>query len=280
MAGFETTKKSPETRTAQRTDSLLEALGKRVVFLSQTPRYPLWVEQDVADLPQPLHPSIEQTIEDTREVLETYAAKSPDNLPLQQKLLLSLQMIVFTNQMPENTFPKLRYEEMQRLKDSFVASAEEQGSPLNYAQQLAVALDNSKGDVLQALNVLCFASRQYSRWHDSSSIESLPDMSEEEIMTEMKQWRSALLACKNADENQMQDVSGDTYYTWTHALARVIHGVGSKMHDKAGKQLFQRGTQIMRLTAHKIKKQKVPSDHRRAAEYGNAIGDAILEEKR
>lgn len=278
MPEFDIIREPLETEQRPRKPTLLEALGARVVFLSQTPYHSLYVEKETELSPQPLQPSVNQTIKNIREVVTQHTIDRPENLPLARRISLSAQMIVFTNQMPGDTFAPLEYTDIKNLKDSFLTAANEQGRPLSFDQQLDVALDLSQDDLLQALIHLCFASRQYSRWHDSTSIRDFPDFTEEQAITEMKEWRSCLLACKTADATQFQDASGDNYYAWTHALARVMYSIQPGAYNQTGKYIFERGTDIMRLTAHKIKKQKVPSDHRLAAQYGNAIGDAILSE--
>lgn len=231
------------------------------------------IEQELASFPQPLHPDIPAIAENIHDLLVERSVAPPDNLSFSNKFTRSTRMIQFTDRLTNADNAFFQYSSMKILKDHFVDRAEKQAYPLSFDQQLTIALDVSNNNITGALTKLWLASRHYARWLDSVSILNLPDFTPEEMMQEMKEWRGAILACKNADSKNFQDTAGDSYYAWTHARARVMFGIDSSLPDRIGKLIFQHGTTI---NTHRLIEQSIPSDHRVAAKYGNAIGDAIL----
>lgn len=235
------------------------------------------VEEEVADSPQPLHPDIAMTVYHVRKALAGHHITPPENIPFSDKLTQSIRMAQFTNHLSSEEQAFFDYDTMKDMKERFVSSAEQQMHPLGFGQQLDIALELFDGNITESLTSLWLTSRQYARWFDSVSIRGLPEFSAEETIKEMKEWRSSILACKNADAKNFQDTAGDSYYAWTHALAQVMYGSGSGLPDRIGKLIFSHGTTIMHVGVHSLIKQSVPSNHRAAAAYGNRIGETILE---
>lgn len=262
---------------------LLKALGyasMSVYTLFDTPpheKYHRAVEDEFIFSPQPPQPDIETTTLRVQEVLKEHEVILSGPLPFADKVMASAYMMQFTDHFTQDMEdrPTFNYVDMKHLRDEIVGRAHEQSEPLSYDQQLAVALDLSHGDIMGALTNLCYTSRQYARWLDGTSIQGLPDFTQEELLDEMRGWRRALLACKSG-EDSFQDPAGDTYYTWTHALAAVMFGSGTKLYDRVGEKLFSEGTNIMHTAVHTFNKQGVPNDHRVAAAYGNKIGKTII----
>lgn len=275
-------RRSPDHEQPLRAPVLLKMLGHLAIHayehlpLIHRREMPLFgvMEQELASHPQPLHPDMPTTVEKVREVLASHAVAAPGRLSFPDKITRSARMVQFTDRLISRDHAFFEYDSMKVLKDRFVASAEQQSHPLSFDQQLDIALELADGDITGALTKLWFVSRQYARWLDTVSILNLPDLTPEEIFTEMKEWRSSILACKNADEKNFQDTSGDSYYAWTHARARIIYGSDNGIPNRIGKFLFEHGTAI---NTHRFIKQSIPSNHQAAAAYGNAIGDAILE---
>lgn len=265
---------------------LTTALGyaaMSVYTLLRTPPHETYhrtMEEELQDPPQPLQPNLEMTEATVRMVMNRYPIVLQEApTPLVEKITESAYMMQFTDHFLQKSANArlFSYEDMKRLKNKVVDQARQQEYPLSYGQQLDVALELTDGDIIKALTQLCYTSRQYARWLDSTSIEGLPDMTPDQILTEMKDWRTAVLANKpNTDD--FQDPAGDTYYAWTHALAAVLFGKDTALHDRIGTRLFRRGTDIMHTIVHTLNAQSVPNDHRIAAKYGNRIGEIIVEE--
>lgn len=277
-------KPSPEKEQPLRVPDLFKMLGRAALYgcthldsiRNRPPTLFGVMEEEVAASPQPLHPDIATTIENTREMLTKHAISTPERFSLSDKFMRNARMIQFTDRFAGSDQAFVHYDSMKTLKDRFVASAEHQAYPLGFDQQLDIALELSGSDSIEGLTNLWFASRQYARWFDSVSIHDLSEFAPAEILMEMKEWRSSILACKNAEDGDFQDTSGDSYYAWTHALARVMYGSGTSAADRIGKYVFSHGTAINSHT-HKFIKQSIPSNHTVAAAYGNRIGDAVLD---
>ncbi len=265
--------------------SLARALGyaaTSVYTLFSTPvheAYHRTMEQDLRFDPQPLHPDSGIVAADTRAVLSGHDVVLAGTPSFAEKIANSAYMMQFTDYfLRDSDSPYIaRFNDVARLKSTVGTIAGEQGHPLSYSQQLDIALGQSDGDILGALKNLMLTSRHYARWLDSASLGGMPEMTPEQILTEMKEWRASILANKSGEEG-FQDPAGDTYYAWTHALAAVLFGKDNKVRDRIGATVFRHGTNIMHKVVHTFNAQSVPNDHRVAAKYGNRIGAVILEE--
>jgi hypothetical protein len=152
--------------------------------------------------------------------------------------------------------------------------------PLNFSEQLSIALEQTEGDLPEALWRLFITSRLYARWFDTNVIIGMPAPTRDEIMHRMQVWSRSLAACKTYGSCPDQDVSGDTYYCWTHALAKVLYTalpVRRTPFVRLEAYALQNGTKLNHGLAHKFKAQRLPSDHTVAAAYGNALGDALVQ---
>ena len=287
MSEFEQTKTTTEKRPLLdvRHVSLqqyLSHMGMSVYTLFRTPAHAMHhrtLEDRMYGEPQPLHPSIESTTASVSALLaERQTVLAPPHIPsVASKAISAAYMVQFADHFTsDEPMMTIGYDQINELKSRFVTAANAQAGPLTYNDQLALAMDMTGNDVTEALTLLCYASRQYARWLDGKMIDDMPDYTEEEILEQMKEWRLTLLASK-LNDGEFQDPAGDTYYAWTHALARVTFGGSQALHDVAAKYIFGRGTDIMHAVVHAVSKQAVPNSHRAAAAYGNAIGDAILE---
>lgn len=85
------------------------------------------------------------------------------------------------------------------------------------------------------------------------------------------------------DINGYQDAAGDTYYAWTHALAKFAFVALPKkpgLHTKVAERLFDNGTTIMQSFVNRFYKEgggATARDHANAAAYGIAIGQACID---
>ena len=151
--------------------------------------------------------------------------------------------------------------------------------PLSFSEQLAIALRQTNGDLPEALWRLFITARLYARWFDATIIADMPAFTRSEIIDRMCKWSRSVAACKPFGSCPDQDASGDVYYCWTHALAKVVY---KTLADKQTPLTWlealalQNGTRLNHSIAHKLAPQKVPSDHTVAAAYGNALGDVLV----
>lgn len=178
------------------------------------------------------------------------------------------------------SFMQLSYQQIESLYNGVIYEREKIGQPLAFTEQLSVALSQTEGDLPEALWRLFFTSRLHARWFDSTAIPDLPVFTDKEKLHRMIRWQQSLAACKTGSLERVQDVGGDTYYTWTHALASVVYEIlpahiSWKTHCAA--KIFQNGTYLMQRIVHGVHSQRVPSDHNKAADYGNAIGKVCVQ---
>lgn len=162
------------------------------------------------------------------------------------------------------------------MRRELVDGAQKKGAPLSHAEQLLVALRLNNNNLLDGMYALVLGSRQHARWLDSEAT-GTPDMDDADKLNKMSAWRTAIEGLKATSP---QDPTGDNYYTWTHAYAQVLFRLSSdkcKHLMAGGSRLFRNGTKIMHTVVHSVNKQGVPSNHTLAADYGNAIGDAVVE---
>src|SRR5690606_16124070 len=140
---------------------------------------------------------------------------------------------------------------------------------------LRISLRQTGGDLPEALWRLFITSRLYARWFDTSIIEGLPKFSRDEILERMLIWSQSMAGCKPYDSHSAQDVAGDVYYCWTHALAKVAFQAMPNrrtLFTRFASVALHYGTLLNHQLAHRYKPQRLPSNHTNAATYGNAIG--------
>ena len=92
-----------------------------------------------------------------------------------------------------------------------------------------------------------------------------------------------IAACKEPQPGRAQDPNGDTYYTWTHALAKAAFTLTPGKEGaltRGAVRVFECGTDLMHKVVHTFNKQGVESNHNIAAAYGNAIGQTLVDAAR
>jgi len=265
----------------------LASLGRAAYTLFATPEHLKLhqvVEEMCLDGPfQPLHPPIEQTVQHIHEdILPQVELREPLRTDKARLTHLGGILIQFGDYIPKfHDSVSVPYESVIGLHQAITDRAKEIG-PLDYADQLDVALKNTDGDMIESLWQLFITSRFYARWLDAKIIDNLPNYSQEQKVALMLEWRGAIAACKEPQPGRAQDPNGDTYYTWTHTLAKAAFSLTPERESRVTRgavRVFERGTDIMHKVVHTFNKQGVDSNHNVAAAYGNAIGQAIVEAK-
>ncbi len=237
------------------------------------------VARRLRDTPLPLNLPIETELTSIQEVLKK-SANSHVQPRLTIKELTGLMGILmqFTLYLPKlRPFCETPAEHVEALYQACVS--EGMKTPLSFAEQLATALKQTEGDLPEALWRLFITARQYARWYDTEVLVGMPQLSQAEAMERMATWSRSLRATKNVAVYPDQDAAGDTYYCWTHALAKVaFNQLAQKQTPLVRAQAFAllHGTELNHKIAHKISPQSLSSDHTIAAAYGNAIGDLCV----
>lgn len=290
MTVFETSPQESnfiDTRKISRLDAIL-SLGQAAYTLFVTPEHEKLhqiIEEEGGLLePQPLQPSIEDVIQNiNKEVLVIAGRSSPPVMSAGQLIYLGSALIQFSDynsRLKANI--KIPYRHLDELYSEVTSRAQETG-PLTYSDQLDVALNLTDGDVVEALWRLFITSRHYARWLDSEIMQNIPSLSTGEKLNQMLNWRKSIAACKELDGRLIQDPNGDTYYTWTHALAKYVYTLAPRRESEISRvaiKAFHNGTSIMHKVVHTFNKQTVHSNHLTAAHYGNAIGQACVDHVR
>lgn len=226
---------------------------------------------------QPLQPSIPSIMGSVRrEVMQFADLSKKRHLRGKELTQLAGVLIQFTDYVPPLQFyAQTKYSQVESLYNEIVDRAEQTSTPLTFSEQLGIALHQADGDLTESLWRLFITSRLYARWLDSNVVTDLPNYTHEEKLSRMMQWQKSLAACKTGGATERQDVSGDTYYVWTHALASVVYSALPE-HDNRRTRLaaktFEKGTKIMHNVVHRYNPQAIINDHSIAAQYGNAIG--------
>lgn len=224
---------------------------------------------------QTTYPAIEEEARAIRNILEKYTNKQTPLLLNTAKLFGYTGVLMqFTSYLPElRPYARTPFSHIEALYQSITTSGKEK--PLNFSEQLDLALLQTKGDVLEALWRLFITSRLYARWYDTSVICDFPDMTRTEVLDRMSKFSRAVAACKKYNPQRPQDASGDAYYCWTHALAEVLFTTPKDKKpflSKSFARLLRHGTWLNHNLAHKFKAQALPSDHTLASKYGLMVG--------
>lgn len=258
-------------------------IGRAAYTLFNVPDHDSSLYEDLAKVlaaqPQPVHSPIDT------EVAAVYAQAAAltdfEKLPRvnTKKLLGHMGLVMqFSSYLPTlRPFGQTPFEYIDDLYDGIVEAGSD--TPIGYSEQLAIALRQSEGDLPEAIWRLFLTSRQHGRWFDEGLICNMPDFDRTTKMERMHTFAQSVLACKPHDKFPTQDVAGDTYYTWTHALGTLMFNSLAKQNQvtKLGSATMHNGTNLMHSFAHKYKPQRLPSDHTIAATYGNSIGDALVD---
>lgn len=226
-------------------------------------------------VPQEVQGDIPKMVLDTTDAVTRNAGflcRLTDNLRLARLGGILMQFTDYTS----DGSVHVPYQEISCLHHEVVSVSKKRGTPLDLPEQLDIALEYNNGDVINSLWQIFVTSRMYGRWLDSAIVSDLPNMSRSEKLQEMHSWRNAVAALKAYEPDRAQDPAGDTYYAWTHALAKVVFSVGTS-GSRLAVPVFHHGTSIMHKVVHSFVKQSVKSDHTIAATYGNVIGQAIID---
>lgn len=262
----------------------LRGVNRAAYTLFVTPSHDT-LHKDVAEQTrhetQPLQPEIEDVAKGVAALLQTRAdAMRQRSLKGKELAKLGGVLIQFTDYVPTlQPYSETPFSEVDALYNSVVTRAAETG-PLTFVDQLGLALEQTRGDVPEALWRLFMTSRLHARWLDGEVITDAPSLSRDEKVARMETWQSAIAGCKPNSPEMTQDANGDTYYAWTHALAYVAFDAlptRPTRRTRAAARTFQNGTRIMHGLAHRVNPQTVVNDHSIAADYGNAIGAACSE---
>jgi hypothetical protein len=250
-----------------------------VMFVPEHDKYIIHPEAaiELRNSPQPLHRSVYGEKEAILSVLEV-SVKTRAMRPLSSRELLGFSGVLmqFTLYLPElRPYFFTSYKQVEQLYQACVATSAKYQKPLSFADQLEIALSQTDGDLYEALWRLLVCFRLYARWYDAGAIKGLPLFSRDEIILRMRTLAKAVAATKPHDAATDQDVLGDTYYCWTHALAKVVLAKPTTYQTLLSSILrlaIHHGTYLNHKIAHRITPQILKSDHTSAARYGNAIG--------
>jgi len=262
-------------------DSSIHALGSAIRGLLVVPAHDSLCRElkalDGVDT-LPLQPSIASVASETSQIVQGHSTpRAEHTLTGRQLTYLGGVLIQFTDHAPGLRRPLISYTDTKGLHEAVIDTAATT-EPLTFSRQLAVAMDQTGNDLSSALWRLFVVSRQYARYHDNSAVHGAPLLTREEKLQQMLDWQNALAACKPA-ELGYQDAAGDTYYTWTHALAEHAYRVLPATPNAATAtacRIFRVGTNIMQPVTNAFYKRGILSDHSTAAAYGKAIGRACV----
>jgi hypothetical protein len=226
--------------------------------------------------PNRMQPDLDDVLSNVSQTLAAADVSSTPKLDNVQLTRFIGTMLQFSDRTPTIRSAMVTpYDDVREIYDYTVETARESG-PVAYDQQFAFAMTQTD-DVPTALWNLFLTSRQFARWRDSGSIAGLPEYTAEQKLDRMRSWYQSIGACKAPDQNGYQDVAGDAYYVWTHALARTIYDALPARASPLSEfytASFTQGSRIMSVS-HKLGVVSVIgtlSDHTPAARYGNAIG--------
>lgn len=266
----------------------LEALGRvglTTLSFGVPPKEHLYrtvrAEYSPNEEPIKLNPSVDATINEIDSILSQYEPQSQaDLLSTEQLSWFVGTMYQFSDRNGLSKAMSTPYKIVQDLHDAIV----DQGtvSPVVFSDQLKIALENAP-NVPAAVWNLFLTSRQLARMRDGAAIAGFPDFSKEEKLEQMKQWERSVAAVKPPDETGYQDAAGDTYYVWTHALARIIYrGLPEKRNPltRGYETAFWYGSHVMTSSYYLLGRFSVlgtQSNHLVASRYGNAIGDKLVD---
>lgn len=201
-----------------------------------------------------------------------------------QLVRLSGVLIQFSDHVPQLTAAtKTPYSHVESLYDEVVQRAAALRHPLTFTEQLGISLLQNKGDLQNSLWQLFIASRYYARRRDGQSLSGVPTLDDRTKLESMVTWQQSLAACVPYEINGYQDAAGDTYYAWTHALAKFAFAALPQQpgpHTHAAERIFEHGTTIMQAFVNRFYKEgsgATARNHAKAAAYGNAIGQACVD---
>ena len=234
------------------------------------------VSQQLMDTQIPLNPPLDETVKSIESLLPTDFAVP--RITVRERLGLFAALMQFTMYIPTiRPYFRAKQADIDTLHDKIIKDARTHHRPVNLAEQFHHAMQVA-GDPVEALWLLLVTTRQYARWYDGEAIDDFRPLSHSQAKRAMKTWYRSVAALKYHDGQHPQDSAGDTYYVWTHAMAKLIFGpMSSRVAVDAYvyRAALHVGTWLNHNIAHRISPQSVASDHSIAAQYGNVIGAHI-----
>ena len=238
-----------------------------------------------------IHRSVNQQLLGTSIALNPSRQKIIDNITLQlpenyiapritarERLGLFAALMQFTMYLPTiRPYFRATQHDITALHDAIIKDAAAQQKPANLAEQFSHAMAITR-DPTEALWLLLVTTRQYARWYDGEAIDDFRPLTQNHTKRAMKTWYQSVAALKPHDGLNAQDSAGDTYYVWTHAMAKLVFGpISSRWAIDAHfyRAALHIGTWLNHTIAHRVSPQSVSSNHSIAANYGNAIGTLI-----
>lgn len=238
------------------------------------------VAKDLKYIQQPTQATLDQELSSIEKLLLDKVGQQTHRR-LRQKELLGLMGVLmqFTAVLPElRPYCHTDYKDIDLLYSKILKSGRKH--PLGFAQQLSIALDQTRGDLVEAVWLLFITSRLYARWYDTEAIVGLPQLSDEQAIKKMLTWSRSLRAVKPYQKDAYQDIAGDSYYCWTHVMAKIAFSYLARKRGPLCRLegfALVHGTTLNHKLAHKVRPQSTPNDHTIAALYGNTIGDLCVQ---
>jgi hypothetical protein len=269
------------------TPQALQALGKSIGTLLVTPSHSETIHISMKSMklakPLPTQPPIPNVQNAINEILPKIDKERIRTLNRHQLIYLASALIQFTDHVPLlRPYVKTSYSHVGSLHDEIVGQAANSGRPLSFPEQFEISLEQNSGDLQNSLWQLFITSRFFARRRDAAAIDGLPQSDGTEKMRSMIEWQHSLAACVPYEPGSYQDAAGDTYYSWTHALAKVTFD-GLPTHPSHSTNLtnyiFEHGTNIMQAYVNRVYPEgggATARDHLTAAAYGNAIGKVCV----
>lgn len=234
------------------------------------------VSQQLMDTQIPLNPPLDETVKSIESLLPTDFVVP--RITVRERLGLFAALMQFTMYIPTiRPYFRAKQADIDTLHDKIIKDARTHHRSVNLAEQFHHAMQVA-GDPVEALWLLLVTTRQYARWYDGEAIDDFCPLSHSQAKRAMKTWYRSVAALKYHDGQHPQDSAGDTYYVWTHAMAKLIFGpMSSRVAVDAYvyRAALHVGTWLNHNIAHRISPQSVASDHSIAAQYGNMIGAHI-----
>jgi len=263
----------------------ISGLGRAIYTVFATPSVPghddsiyIDVAKGLRNQPIPLQPPFDEELIAISNAV-TMVSQSKRRLTNREMLGIMGVLMQFTSYIPTLLpYSMTPFEDTERLYEALVTHASK--APLDFSQQLTIALEQTSGNIIESLWRLFITARMYARWFDSGTIVGMPSFSRRKILNRMDTFSRSVAACKQYGTCPDQDSGGDTYYCWTHAFAKVLYkSYAPKISPIASLEAFalHNGTQLNHGLAHRYRPQRLKSDHTIAASYGNAIGEALLQ---
>lgn len=236
------------------------------------------VNQALLHVAQPTNPSLAETLKQIRSILP--AQFTVHAISAKERLGLFAALMQFTMYLP-TIRPYFRADatDIAALHRRIAKQYRLSSRPVTIAEQFHIAAEMTN-DPVEALWILLVTTRQYARWYDGEAIVGFRNDPAPTARRRMISWYKSVAALKQYDGIHSQDSAGDTYYVWTHVIAKLVFGPMSPwwaIDAYVYRAALHIGTWLNHNIAHKVSPQSTPSDHTIAARYGNAIGKCIAQ---